>query len=243
MKKILNSLNKKDGNKLGRRKREEEWLKLEFKSKMNPVDIKAFAKDILENIGERKERLMLPKFTGTLSEILSMDKGISGGDFTACCTVGVGGEQDLWRSNVSHLMMMQAMKHKTPIVTIGTEIDKDEMINRMYEYIKDNPPETMIFPYSVEKPIMDRDILSEYTSNLKLRPAPNVTDEEYKWDGPIVDKKPEWLNPRMMDYISPIGESMDAKTYEACNQIFLRARTLGKTMAMSEAIFPVKIKK
>lgn len=207
-KKILNSLTKKDGNKLGKRKREKEWLKIEFKSRMNPIDIKSLAEDILERIDEKRETSVLPNITGVISEILSMDKGMSSGDFMACCTVGVGGEQDLWRSNISHMTMMQAMESsRIPKVIIGMETNKDEIINRMKAYIKVNVPS-------------------------------DVVDEIYKRDDSITDRKPEWLNPRMMDYIGQIGCSKDAKIYEACDHIFLRARTIPRP----DIVCAVKIK-
>ena len=136
MKKIINSLTKKDGNKLGKRKKERKWLELEFKSKMNPLDIKAFAKDIIESTGERRERLMLPSFAGTISEILSMDHGIKAGDFTSM-GVAVVNEDEHWKSGIHTQTLISAMKQDIPIITTHLEVDHEEVISKVLDTIKE----------------------------------------------------------------------------------------------------------
>ena len=138
MKKAINSLTKKDGNKLGKQKRKRKWLELEFKSKINPLDLKAFAKDIIESTGERRERLMLPSFAGTISEILSMDHGIKAGDFASIgVTVVGGGEANHWKSGTYMQVIMSAMKHDIPLVRICLEDDHEEVISRVLDTIKE----------------------------------------------------------------------------------------------------------
>ncbi len=135
MKKIMNNLTKKDGNKLGKRKREKEWLKIEFKSKMDTIVIKAFAKDIIESTGERRERLYLPSFAGLVSEVLSMDHGIKAGDMA--CISAVQHTDDMFKSNIIQTTMMYAKENGARVVTMCLEDDHEEVISRVLDTIKE----------------------------------------------------------------------------------------------------------
>lgn len=227
-KKINNSLTRKDGNKLGKRKKERKWLELEFKSKMNPLDIKAFAKDIIESTGERRERLYLPSFAGPVSEVLSMDHGIKAGDFASIRVAVVGGGEDNhWKSGTHMQMIMSAMKHDIPLARICLEDDHEEVISRVLDTIKEYERPTLpdVFIHSDDAMLfrLNREMQDQDT-NL------NNDDHHAVWCGPIIDHDR-----------SIIGSSRNND--EVNNEIFLRARNVGKSIVYPNVLFPVKVEK
>lgn len=224
MKKVINSLTKKDGNKLGKRKKERKWLELEFKSKINPLDIKAFAKDIIESTGERKERLILPSFAGTISEILSMDHGIKAGDFASIGVAAVGACGDgHWRSGIRTQKLISAMKQDIPIITTHLEVDHEEVISKVLDTIKNQESPTVFKPYvHQDESEFYKQIKKLYTTNDDL----NNDDHHTVWCGPIIDH--DRLN---------IGSSRN--NYEVQNEIFLRARNVGISINLTTPIIKV----
>ena len=226
-KKINNSLTRKDGNKLGKRKKEREWLKIEFKDKMNPLDIKAFAKDIIESTGERRERLYLPSFTGPVSEVLSMDHGIKAGDFASIGVAVVGGgEANHWKSGTHMQMIMSAMKHDIPLVTMCLEDNHEEVISRVLDTIKEYESPTVFKPY------IHQDENEFYKQIEKYKNMNRLEDDDNHavWCGPIIDYDR-----------SIIGSSRNND--EVNNEMFLRARNVGKSIVYPNVLFPVKVEK
>lgn len=227
-KKLINSLTKKDGNKLGKLKRKRKWLELEFKSKINPLDIKAFAKDIIESTGECKERLMMPSFAGSISEVLSMDKGISAGDFVSIGVTAVnGGKDNRWKSGMHVQTLISAMKHDISTATMRLEVDHEEVISRVLDTIK-----------KYERPTLPTvHIHSDDTTLFRLKREIQVQDINLNND----DRHAVWCGPIIDHDRSNIGSSRNND--EVDNEIFLRARNVGKSIVYPNILIPVKATK
>lgn len=211
-KKVINNLTKKDGNKLGKRKRERTWLNIEFKNRMTPLDIKAFANDILTSTGERNERLILPSFAGKLSKVIGMDHGIPAGDFATIGAIAYHPEDNMFKSNTHALMVLHAMKHDTPIFSIDLEDGYENTIGKVLNHAKEK-----------EYPILQQPFLLEnngefYQQIRKFTNDNNHDDHHAIWCGPMMDNSPLPIN----GFSNKHG--MDAE------KVFYRARELAKNM-------------
>lgn len=241
-KKVINSLTKKDGNKLGRRKQKmyndkhlDYFIMFNGKgvviermldSELNDKPDTNIAEWIPNEISMER-RSMLPSFAGPISEMLSMDHGIKAGDFAAMSTCMVGsGVDDHWRSDTHTQMVMSAIKHDIPMTTICLEDTHEEVVSKVLGTIKSYEKPAMLKPY-----IHQTD--SEFYQQIEKYKAEydkNNDDHHTAWCGPVFDSN-----------MLPISRSINTDNV-VMNEIFLRARTCGKSINIPTPIVGVECK-
>lgn len=228
-KKMLNNLTKKDGNKLGRRKQKmynNPNIKKGVCNKrvdIDDLDDKlSFMADWIPN--EVSIDKMLASFAESLTPVLSMDRGIPAGDFTAMGLTAVGGAEDShWRSGVHIQMLLSAIKHDHNTLAMCLEEDPNDVIKRVEDMVKDYNQPTMFKPYIHQTESEFYKQIEKYKSEYDK----NNDDHHAVWCSPMVDHD-----------LLTLGCSKNND--EVDNTIFLRARTFGKSVVRPNIIYPVK---
>ena len=232
MKKINNSLTRKDGNKLGKRKQKlynkNSCMEKYMFERVNVNDLDneypSTIADYIYNEVSIDKRLKLPSFIESLTPVLSVDRGIPAGDFASIGVVVVGDEEhNHWKNGRHMQMLVSAMKHEHNTIDMCLEEDPKEVINRVLDTIKkyERPTlptvhihndDTTLFGLKREMQVQDTNL--------------NNDDHHAVWCGSIIDQ--DMLN---------IGSSRNND--EVQYQIFLRARNFGKGINLTTPIIKV----